>query len=253
MSLFETGLFCGHCMNQPCSCDNHKFYPIYFDMEFTGLHKYTTPISIGCVSQSGKTFYAEFLDFDNTQVDEWIHENVLENLVFKYNEVHPYETTYKNGVKYITIPDSPHNVQISTTRNFIKHALRKWLEIESIYAGNKIIRMHSDCLAYDWMLFIDLLCEDGEAIKLPEYINYIPIDLSTLIWATGMDPDISREWLGRHKDIPPEVYELLKTSEGTDLKHNSLWDAIIIKNCFEEIMKTRDRFENYTRFKLHLK
>jgi hypothetical protein len=33
---------------------------IFFDTEFTGLHQGTTLISIGLISECGKTFYAEF-------------------------------------------------------------------------------------------------------------------------------------------------------------------------------------------------
>lgn len=50
---------------------------LFFDTEFTGLHQNTTLISIGIVSECGKTFYAECLDFDESQVNEWIRENVL--------------------------------------------------------------------------------------------------------------------------------------------------------------------------------
>ncbi len=32
---------------------------IYFDTEFTGLHKNTTLISIGMIAENGRTFYAE--------------------------------------------------------------------------------------------------------------------------------------------------------------------------------------------------
>jgi hypothetical protein len=35
---------------------------IFFDTEFSGLHKNTTLISIGCISEDGKTFYAELED-----------------------------------------------------------------------------------------------------------------------------------------------------------------------------------------------
>jgi len=33
---------------------------IFFDTEFTGLHKDTTLISIGLIAEDGRTFYAEF-------------------------------------------------------------------------------------------------------------------------------------------------------------------------------------------------
>lgn len=45
---------------------------IYFDTEFTGLHQNTTLISIGCVSEDNKTFYAELDDYDQSQVNVWI-------------------------------------------------------------------------------------------------------------------------------------------------------------------------------------
>ena len=56
---------------------------VWFDTEFTGLHKNTTLISIGLVNEYGETFYAEFTDYDKNQCDDWIKENVLNNLLFK--------------------------------------------------------------------------------------------------------------------------------------------------------------------------
>lgn len=35
---------------------------IFFDTEFTGLHKDTTLISLGMISEDGRRFYAEFND-----------------------------------------------------------------------------------------------------------------------------------------------------------------------------------------------
>jgi mannitol-1-phosphate/altronate dehydrogenase len=49
---------------------------IFFDTEFTGLHKNTTLISIGLVAGDGTTFYGEIENYDKTQVDEWIQKNV---------------------------------------------------------------------------------------------------------------------------------------------------------------------------------
>lgn len=37
---------------------------VFWDFEFTGLHQHTTPISLGCITEDGQTFYAEFVDFD---------------------------------------------------------------------------------------------------------------------------------------------------------------------------------------------
>ena len=56
---------------------------IFFDTEFTGLHQNTSLISIGLISEDGKEFYAEVSDFDKTQVNEWLEENVIKNLYVK--------------------------------------------------------------------------------------------------------------------------------------------------------------------------
>ena len=43
---------------------------IFFDTEFTGLHKNTTIISIGMIAENGKKFYAESTDYDGKQCDD---------------------------------------------------------------------------------------------------------------------------------------------------------------------------------------
>ena len=59
---------------------------IFFDTEFTGLHQNTTLISIGLVSERGKTFYAELTDYDQTQLNDWLKDNVIANLTLQdYN------------------------------------------------------------------------------------------------------------------------------------------------------------------------
>ena len=53
---------------------------LFFDAEFTGLRKNTTLISLGIVADNEKKFYAEFTDYDESQCDEWIKENVIKHL-----------------------------------------------------------------------------------------------------------------------------------------------------------------------------
>ena len=55
---------------------------IFFDTEFTGLHQHTTLISIGLVAENGREFYAELTDYDRGQLDEWLREHVIGNLIF---------------------------------------------------------------------------------------------------------------------------------------------------------------------------
>ena len=60
---------------------------IYFDTEFTGLVPNTTLISMGCIAaigQRGWRFYAEFTDYNKDLCDDWIKENVLDNLLLNH-------------------------------------------------------------------------------------------------------------------------------------------------------------------------
>ena len=76
---------------------------IFFDTEFTGLHKDTTLISLGAISEDGQTFYAEFTDYDKSQVDGWIHDHIIKSTKFLCPD---YEETgdkiwvrYENGIE----------------------------------------------------------------------------------------------------------------------------------------------------------
>jgi hypothetical protein len=84
--------------------------------------------------------------------------------------------------------------------------------------------MWSDCLAYDWVLFNEMW---GHAFDVPKLIYYIPFDICTLFKIKGIDPDISREEFAENKP------------DGKLQKHNSLWDAMIIKMCYEKLMNNR--------------
>lgn len=175
---------------------------IFFDAEFTGLHQNTTLISIGFVSECGKTFYAEFKDFDKHQVNDWIEENVIKKLQVN---------TEKIGGKMENL-DGENWSYYGKTSDIVM-ALKFWLkQFESI-------EIWSDCLAYDWVLFNELF---GGALKIPKNIYYIPFDISTLFKVNGIDPDVSREG-----------FSGLAGSQ----KHNALWDAMVIKACYEKLSK----------------
>lgn len=178
---------------------------IYFDTEFTGLHQKTTLISIGLISDCGKTFYAELTDYDKEQVDEWIKNNVISNLYLK-----EYFEKLKNGqTKYKIKDDTLSLCSISELRNDLNLWLSQFENVE----------MWSDCLSYDWVLFNEIF---GHAFNIPKNIYYISFDICTLFKSKNIDPDISREEFSDMKD--------------NSQKHNALWDAKVIKRCYELLM-----------------
>jgi len=174
---------------------------IYYYADFTGLHKGTTLISIGLISQCGKTFYAEFIDYDRSQINEWLQQNVINKLKFS-KAIHLENLCIENE----------NDIEIKGETPFIKEKLTEWV------SQFDAIEIWSDCLSYDWVLFCDIF---GGAMKLPENIYYIPFDLSTHFKEIGVDPNINRE-----------VYAF-GTAKSYE-KHNALWDAKIIKLCHEK-------------------
>lgn len=173
---------------------------IFFDTEFTGLHQNTTLISIGIVSDCGKTFYAELTDYDKGQVDEWLQKNVIDKLLNSLMLKNSFE-----GTK---------NVRCLCDTPMLNKYLTNWL------SQFEEIEVWSDCLSYDWVLFNQIF---GHAFNIPKNVYYIPFDICTLFKVKGIDPDINREIFSEYK--------------GTDAnKHNALHDATIIKSCYNKLI-----------------
>ncbi len=173
---------------------------VFLDTKFTGLHQETTLISIGLVAESGRDFYAEFTDFDRSQVTPRIQDNVINKLCFPRDELAP--------------PIA--NTTVTGNKELVTRILGEWLN--SLHPPP--LDMWADCLAYDWVLFCQLW---GGAFFIPRPVYYIPFDLCTLLYLKGVDPDITRE-----------VYAYGNEANGE--KHSALWNAKTIKACYEKLM-----------------
>lgn len=134
---------------------------IFFDTEFTGLTKDSTLISIGLVAESGEKLYCELNDYDKSQVNDWIRENVIANL----GGADLVGTKSEVGAK-------------------VKEWLSKWDKVE----------MWASVPMWDWVLFCDLW---GSAFDIPKNVYYIPFDLATLLKVRGIDPDVNLEEYSR--------------------------------------------------------
>ncbi len=170
---------------------------IFFDTEFTGLHQKTTLISIGLISECGKTFYAELTDYDKSQINDWLQENVIKHLYLT-----------EDNIKKST----GNNRLMMGETSTIRMGLGNWLsQFESV-------EMWSDCLSYDWVLFNQIF---NHAFNIPENVYYIPFDICTLFHVKGIDPDVNREEFSNMKEVSQ--------------KHNSMSDARVIKACYEKL------------------
>ena len=183
---------------------------VYFDTEFTGLRKDTTLISIGLIAENGNTFYAEFTDYDRSQCDEWIVENVISKLLF--NDSTPWKG---NGVT---------DVKMCGDKKEVGYELEYWLD------QFDEVQFVSDVCHYDMTLLIDLLAET--ALDLPKNISPVCYDINQdIAYFYNISQkkafDMSRE------QIVEEMYGPLDRMVFISEKHNALYDAEIIKMIHE--------------------
>jgi hypothetical protein len=198
---------------------------LFLDTEFTGLQQNTTLISLALVSKNlDCSFYAEFVDYDKEQLNQWLKDNVLEGLVLPDALVYDPSSTNRNA-----------HVKTMGNKEYIAKSLKKWLK------QFEKVTIWADVLAYDWVLFCELF---GGAFELPMNINPYPLDLVTLLALNGIDPDKSRkDFLVEH--APAGGYQLLHTPAfqiltgltPEKLHHNALFDACVGMLCLQILQK----------------
>jgi len=177
---------------------------IFFDTEFTGLHKNTTLISIGLVSELGNSFYAELTDYDELQIDNWLKNNIINNLS-------------KNEEDLKTFAD--HTIKGNSVN--VAKVLLNWLD------QFDTIEWYSDVSHYDFVLLIDLLF--GNALNMKKgcsaVCHDINQDIATYLSITETEAfDMSREKILKRSNI---------SIKGN--KHNSIYDAFVIKAIYKLI------------------
>lgn len=201
---------------------------IFYDAEFTGLHKNTTLISLALVDETGWGLYAEFNDYDPKQVDEWIEDNVLENTIFLRRNSNNIKIKFDFETKY------PQCEILFGSKKTLKPIILKWL---SKYDEIELV---SDVGHYDIVLLIDLLY--GSALNSP-ICTYI--DANTLIsdvYSISINEafDYSRESIATLDDFDDD-------SDVT--KHNALYDALVLREMYQQLIETKNKSKKKTRKK----
>lgn len=179
---------------------------VFFDTEFTGLHKNTTLISIGLVSEDNRCFYAELTDYDDKQCDEWIQKNVLDHLY----------TRYPKNVK-----EAPYIPNL--------HVGNKWEVAKALHIWFKqfdTVELVSDVCHYDMVLLIDMF---GGAFDLPSNVGASCYDINQ---------DIARYYKisqleAFDKSRESILYDRWKDKSIGGDKHNALYDAKVIRELYQ--------------------
>ena len=177
---------------------------IFLDTEFTNLGQSAQLISIGLVGEGDALFYGEFTDYDPEEATPWVREHVLPllsgNRLSRAGFAHKRPTMLVQGDTFS-----------------ISRSLRSWF---SQWGGPKSVQIWADVLAWDWVLFCEVF---GGAFFIPEQIHYMPMDLATLLWSKGIDPDTTREELGQVQWSHPKLHLA---------KHHALYDALLEREVF---------------------
>jgi len=247
--------------------NENNILKIYFDCEFTGLHKNNQLISIALISENFDVFYAErndlnykllsepnvIIDDNDVLISDFVRDNVVDNLLFNNLKKCQISLT-EEQVKDLNIPLLQTLESYKDSFQNISRKLNAWLE--KINKDNKQIQFYCDCGYFDTVLLIDLITNSGSSLDLPDNISYIPVDLCTVLQLNNYDPDMDRNQIILSKELHNQLnisgvidkiykisdfikalflYILSFTSNPTSfriLHHNSLFDAIIIMEYF---------------------
>lgn len=182
---------------------------LFFDTEFTGLHKDTILVSIGIVAENGKKFYAEFTDFDWEPVhkDKWLLDNVVNKLHYR-----------KRGSEKTYMPDYHIGTKASISE-MLENWLKQFDEVQFV----------SDVCHYDFVLLIDLF---GGAFDLPKNVSAVCHDINQ---------DIAKHYgISEREAFDKSREDIVSELCGQQIegeKHNALYDAEVIKAIYAEICK----------------
>ena len=199
---------------------------LYLDTEFTGLVQKTSLISLALLDEDGNAFYAEFNDYTypNYVEREFLATSVIPQLTPNHlidNTTVQTIVDVEDGYLHSLVNRLKEQGDLTQIRfvcgnkNFISVDLANYLR------RYQEIKIWSDCLAYDWVLFCGLF---GGALSIPRNIYYIPFDLSTAFLMSGIDPDVNRL-----------EFSDLKSSEYS--AHHALTDAAAIRRCVNKLYK----------------
>ena len=179
---------------------------VYFDTEFSGLHKNTQLISIGLVSDDDQQFYAEITDYNKDMLGDWVKENVLSKMI---REMHSEDRYHVPGYH-------------TGTKKDIAEALRNWLMQWTS------VTFVSDVCHYDMILLIDLF---GSAFDLPGHVCPACYDINQDI-AAYFNITLKQAFDKSREEI---VNDILNDPVDERMKHNALYDAHVIKKIYDGI------------------
>lgn len=208
---------------------------VFIDTEFTDLKSNAQLISLGAITEYCDKFYAEIADYDKSLCSTFVKDTVIPNLLLgekPYLGPDDSRLTSKNDI----VVKRP---LLSVGKTFVT-----WLLKSKDMCADTSITFVSDVCHYDGVLIMDLI-QKATNDQVPSTINPMFIDISTLFALyANQENVIFSENNKNYKDIFQYAFDVnreefseIPQDEINGLKHNSLWDAYVIKECYDKLMK----------------
>ncbi|MDP2574208.1 3'-5' exoribonuclease [Vibrio penaeicida] len=184
---------------------------LYLDTEFTELSQAASLLSLALVDEQNRSLYLEVKNSPIPQ-DEWLQNNVIRHL--KWRNTHQ--------ESFINLAQTHSEAYV--TFNECAEVITQWL---SPYSQGEV---WTDCAVWDWLFFCELF---GGAFHIPKSINYLPLDLVTLLKTKQFNPQEKRDSL--IKTLGLEKQLLKRTQQITP--HHALFDAFQTQVLCEHLLK----------------
>lgn len=229
---------------------------LYFDTEFTGLVPGTTLMSMGIIAETGERFYAEFGDYDQSLVDEWIEENVLKNMIIggntdlekqlmesdeKFVGYYDQDGHFSHGDMLVYDSVNMRGIDSALVALYLKYWLKQFdrymIKIDEDEYRQTDLQFIGDVAHYDFTLLCNMF--DG-AFNLPDHVNPVCYDICQDICArkevvNGSLWYADTNYMRDAFDISREKL-CQRLNDGQlpiGVKHNSLYDAAVTKMIYE--------------------
>ena len=212
---------------------------VFIDTEFTDLKSNAQLISLGAITEYGDKFYAEIADYDKTLCSTFVKDTVIPNLLLgekPYLGLDDSRLTSKNDI----VVKRP---LLSVGKTFVT-----WLLKSKDMCADTSITFVSDVCHYDGVLVMDLI-QKATNDQVPSSINPMFVDISTLLTIYAKHENVIFADMYENYDdifqyafdVNREEFSEIPQDEIDVLKHNSLWDACVIKECYYKLMKYFNR------------
>ena len=181
----------------------------FFDTEFIESASGIELVSIGIVSEDGRTFYAETAQFDERNADGWVKENVLSKLRWWGKDgFHrmEYLTTFVAQVPYVRVDET----EIYGTIDVIKEEIL-------IFIGETKPEFWAYYADYDWVLFCRIF---GRMIELPRHFPMYCMDLKQVMVHMNLD----KEWKRANCPDPEGEHNALVDARWNLQLYNTIFD-----------------------------